>query len=94
MGYPTAFIDRQLVLKILFEKLPDPSKVLLHKKVVRVEQTEVSATVHCKDGLQYSGDVVAGADGVHSIIRNEMWRHFESQGQSGIIATDKKGIYL
>jgi len=71
-GYPIAFLDRQLLLKILAKRIVEPSKILLDKRVTSVENSADGVTVHCEDSTQYQGDVVAGADGVHSIVRNEM----------------------
>lgn len=49
--------------------------------------------VTCMDGSQFVGDVVAGADGVHSRVRQEMWRHVEMDGVAKALAKDKKGEF-
>lgn len=74
-SYPTTFLDRQAVLQILYDGLEDKSKVVVNKKVVAIDDSETVVNVHCDDGSQYTGDVVAGADGVHSVTRKEMWRY-------------------
>lgn len=40
-----------------------------HRRLVRVEQSDKSVTAHFADGTRASGDVLIGADGVHSATR-------------------------
>ncbi|CZR68336.1 related to hydroxylase [Phialocephala subalpina] len=92
MGYPLAFLDRQFILKVLFNHVDDKSKILVNKKVLSVDHAAAGVVVNCKDGSQYVGDIVAGADGVHSVIRHEMWRHADSCGPLDLMAKDKTGL--
>ena len=80
-----------MVLQVLSEHLPDPSRVLVNKRIVSVEHSEEGAVVHCKDGSQFHGHVIVGADGINSMIRNEMWRRFDEQGLSRRIGQDRTG---
>ncbi|RSM08654.1 hypothetical protein CEP52_004613 [Fusarium oligoseptatum] len=75
IGYPQIFIDRQTLLRVLYDKLKFKDRVLTQKRVTRVDMTEGQVKVHTADGSTYSGDIVVGADGVHSAIREEMRRH-------------------
>jgi 2-polyprenyl-6-methoxyphenol hydroxylase-like FAD-dependent oxidoreductase len=68
------FGDRQLLLQALYMVLKDKSKILMGKKVQKVDQHQGGITVHCQDGTTYQGDIVAGAEGCHSTVRREMWR--------------------
>ena len=68
-------IDRQLVLDILYRNLADRSRVHLGKRISKVDHFEHGVVAHCTDGSSYQGDVIAGVDGVHSTVRQEMWRH-------------------
>jgi 2-polyprenyl-6-methoxyphenol hydroxylase-like FAD-dependent oxidoreductase len=72
-----AFLQRRDLLRIISDHLPDKSKIHLSKRVVSVDHSESGVTVHCKDGSEYHGDIVVGADGVHSTIRGEMREHME-----------------
>ncbi|KAL2817621.1 hypothetical protein BJX63DRAFT_429666 [Aspergillus granulosus] len=73
-GYPLAFLDRQKVLELLGASLPSPDKLHVDTKVVQVEEMADSVRVHASSGVCYDGDIVVGADGVHSVVREEMWR--------------------
>lgn len=74
--------------------MKDKSKVLPDKRVVSIDQTADGVVVKCKDGSSYTGDIVAGADGIHSTVRYEMWRHAETHGDGALIAKDRKGEFL
>ncbi|KAK2686996.1 hypothetical protein QWA68_013598 [Fusarium oxysporum] len=74
-GYPQIFIDRQMLLQILFDNIRSKDRVMTRKRVVRVETAENHVRVHTQDGCTYTGDIVVGADGVHSAVRKEMWRN-------------------
>ena len=43
-----------------------------NKKVSSISTTPSSATVHCADGTSYTGTLVIGADGAHSLVRAQM----------------------
>ena len=63
--YPVARTDLQ---RMLLERF-GVANVQLNSKCVAVEQTADSATAIFEDGRRATGDVVIGADGTHSIIR-------------------------
>jgi 2-polyprenyl-6-methoxyphenol hydroxylase-like FAD-dependent oxidoreductase len=64
-----AFVVRRADLhRALVEQL-DPSTVTLGTRATRVEQTGRAATVRFADGREVTGDVVVGADGLHSVVR-------------------------
>ncbi|KAK1710565.1 hypothetical protein CaCOL14_004516 [Colletotrichum acutatum] len=82
LGYPSIFIDRQMLLQVLYDNLKNKDKVIPEKRVEKVELLEEGVHVHTKDGSVYEGDIVVGADGIHSTVREEMWRigHDERPG--------------
>lgn len=91
--YPVAWLPREQLLRILYDNIPDKSKVLVNKKVKRVDQSDDGVVVHCEDGSEYTGSMIAGADGVHSTIREEMWRHMEQSKKGKSMAKrDRKGM--
>jgi 2-polyprenyl-6-methoxyphenol hydroxylase-like FAD-dependent oxidoreductase len=69
-----AFLDRHSFIQFLYDHIQDKSKVLTRKRVARVETGEVDARVVTTDGSVYVGDIVVGADGIHSTVRREMDR--------------------
>ena len=95
-GYDRGFLERGEILKILYDNLPDDSKhskLLVDKRIVDTVHKSDSITVHCTDGSKYSGDVLAGTDGIHSKVRSEMWRiSNESIVQNGIPKSEQKPL--
>lgn len=69
------FIDRQMLIQVLYSNLKHKERVLTSKRAVSVDIMESSARVTTKDGQVFSGDIVVGADGIHSTVRKEMWRN-------------------
>nr|BAM84049.1 FAD-dependent monooxygenase [Tolypocladium album] len=72
-GYPISFLERQKFLQILYSKIRYKERVHTGQKAVRIESHESHVVVRTAD-KQYSGHLVVGADGVHSIVRSEIWR--------------------
>lgn len=91
-GYPVIFLMRQQALDVLWNRLPEKSRVLVGKKVVKVQQSSTGATVQCLDGSTYTGDIVVGADGVHSIIHKEMCRSMEMTKPGDMLLSENKSI--
>ncbi|KAL8788616.1 MAG: hypothetical protein Q9195_007211 [Heterodermia aff. obscurata] len=90
-GYPIAFLDRRLYLQILYDALPDKTRVHLGAKVVGIEETTNGVSARTSNQASYDGDIVVGADGVHSRVRNEMWRIADTVSPGFISAGEKQG---
>ena len=85
MSYPLALVQRVTLLQSLERRLRSgKGRVLTGKKVQTIEQDGRGVTVHCTDGSSYHGDIVVGADGVRSKVRQEMWRASSEQGLGNI----------
>ncbi|KAJ5608953.1 monooxygenase [Penicillium herquei] len=90
-GYPINFLDRQTLLQILYAHLEDDQeKVLTGKRVINVEHFPTHVVAYCKDGSSYKGDLIIGADGVHSTVRNLMWNYMEAHGLSEKMEQERK----
>ncbi|CEI63201.1 unnamed protein product [Fusarium venenatum] len=73
-GYPVVFVERQTLLRTLYDNMHDKDKVLLQKRFVKLEHSDDKVIVTTQDGCTYEGDIVIGADGMHSLVRKEMHR--------------------
>ncbi|PVH89546.1 BcBOA8 protein [Cadophora sp. DSE1049] len=90
-GYPASFLQRRDLLEALSDGIPDKTKIHLSKRVSKVEHTDTEVVVHCQDGSTYSGDIVVGADGVHSTVRSLMQDHID-RSSPGKADKDRKGL--
>ncbi|MCJ1243270.1 hypothetical protein MMC30_000467 [Trapelia coarctata] len=88
-GYPVSFLDRQKFLAILYNRLKDKTKVHVKKEVISIEHLKFGVRVKTADGSRYDGDLVVGADGVHSRTRSEMWKHAD-EDRPGLITSQEK----
>lgn len=68
-----AFLERRQVLKVLYDNLRDKSKIYSPCKALEIRLTDTGVRVET-DGEVFEGDIVVGADGVHSHVRREMER--------------------
>ncbi|KAJ0416307.1 hypothetical protein BJY00DRAFT_304207 [Aspergillus carlsbadensis] len=87
-GYPISFLDRQMVLQLLYDNIRDKSKILTNKRVQRVDLVDQKVVAHTTDGSTYYGDILVGGDGIHSTVRKEMWR-LANKLSPGWIAPDE-----
>jgi FAD-dependent urate hydroxylase len=69
--YPVARTDLQSMLLQAF----GPDHVYLNSRCIAVEQDATSATAIFEDGQRVTGDLVVGADGTHSAIRQYVVGH-------------------
>ncbi|KAI5194521.1 FAD/NAD(P)-binding domain-containing protein [Aureobasidium subglaciale] len=90
-GYGFAFSDRQDILQVLYDNIKDKSKIHVGKKLSQVRQHSGGVTVICEDDTSYTGDILAGADGVNSKARSEMWR-LADEVDSELVKADKNSL--
>lgn len=88
------------MLQVLYDNIRDKSKILTSKRVTKIELSEHDSGAFTADGLEYTGDIVIGADGVHSTVRREMKRlarqlkpgvfsESEEQGECALVPTNE-----
>ena len=68
------FFNRQWFLKVLYDQLKHKDCIYLRSRVDRIKPIEGGIQVTTKDDRSYTGDILIGADGIHSIVRQEMRR--------------------
>ncbi|KAL9947741.1 hypothetical protein ACHAO5_002501 [Verticillium nonalfalfae] len=74
-NYAISYLERETVLRVLYENLHDKSPIQLSRRIMRVDHSGTDGVVvHCQDGTIVAGDVLVGCDGVNSLVRREMWR--------------------
>ncbi|KAJ3020964.1 hypothetical protein HKX48_009437 [Thoreauomyces humboldtii] len=74
-GYPAVRIMRPTLHKILLEAAGEMENLVEIKygtKMNRIEENDDGVTVHFEDGSMAKGDVLIGADGIHSKVREHV----------------------
>jgi salicylate hydroxylase len=86
-GFPYMMLYRPDLHRILVDALcaVRPDALTLNAKVVKVEQREEGVSASLQDGTAVSGDLLIGADGVHSVTRAQ-WIAEDKPRFSGCIA--------
>ncbi|KAF9437964.1 hypothetical protein BGZ76_010418, partial [Entomortierella beljakovae] len=79
-GYPAIILDRPAFYNILLKNLPK-GKILYNKRVLAIEQDLEGATAKCADGSSYVADIVVGADGAYSAVRQNMYKNLKKKGK-------------
>lgn len=94
-GYQLTFFERQKLLGFMYEAQTDKSKLLANKAVVSIEENESGVKVTTSDGSVYDGDIVIGADGVWSRVREHMWSQMEkAEKPPAELQEDRSGEFL
>lgn len=69
------------VLYELILKLVPPCKILFDKKVLSISETDEMVLVRTGDNTAYEGDILVGADGAHSTVRQYMYEALKTEGK-------------
>ena len=83
-------MERRNFLRIVHAQLPDKSKILEGKRVVDVTDNDEGVRVELQDGTFEEGDILIGCDGVHSSVRELMWKSANASIPGHISAREKR----
>ncbi|KAF9963801.1 hypothetical protein BGZ65_011257 [Modicella reniformis] len=79
-GYDFLMFARPDMHHLLFSKIP-PEKVLMKKRVLSIEQNEHGVMIRLADGSTHHGDILVGADGSYSGVRQGLFKLMEKKGE-------------
>ncbi|KAF9924758.1 hypothetical protein BGZ65_008150, partial [Modicella reniformis] len=79
VGYEQIIFARPRLYEIMLKQVP-PHKISHNKKVLRTEEKEGKVTIFCSDNTRYSGDILVGADGAYSGVRQSLYRKLDEKG--------------
>ncbi|KAF9114617.1 hypothetical protein BGX27_010282 [Mortierella sp. AM989] len=79
-GYDTLIMSRIDLHSTLLSHIP-AEKVLLGKEVTSIVQNDNGVTVHTADGMTYDADILIGADGTYSGVRQSLYKTMTDDGQ-------------
>lgn len=71
-GFPTRSVSRQTIVDLLSDGLPD-DLIRYGTGCASVTHDADSATAVFEDGTSATGDLLIGADGIHSVVRRRLW---------------------
>ncbi|KAF9392199.1 hypothetical protein CPC16_003510 [Podila verticillata] len=88
-GYDNVICSRPMLYDLLLSKVPS-TNIHMNSKVVSLCQDNDGVTVQCSDGTTYRGDILIGADGAYSTVRQSLYESLEKDGK--LPETDKEGL--
>lgn len=83
-----------MLLQALYQNINDKSKIKANKKVVNVILHSSSVEARTNDGGTFTGNILVGADGIHSSVRKEMWRLANAMEPGYIPQSEDTGDYM
>ncbi|KAF9160881.1 hypothetical protein BGX21_001434 [Mortierella sp. AD011] len=79
VGYNNILFARPKLYEILLRRIP-PQKLFLGKKVLKTQERDRKVHIFCSDNSIYQGDILVGADGAYSGVRQSLYRQLDEQG--------------
>ncbi|KAF8983517.1 hypothetical protein BGZ52_000839 [Haplosporangium bisporale] len=69
-------VARPDLYDLLWRQIPR-EYILLQKKVLSFEQSDEGVTINCSDSSSYTGDILVGADGAYSAVRQNLFKELK-----------------
>ncbi|KAF9427679.1 hypothetical protein BGZ76_002232 [Entomortierella beljakovae] len=85
-GTLSYIISRPKLQNILLDLIPS-ERIHLNKRVQSYVETDVGIIIKTSDGMTHEGDILVGADGTYSAIRQCLYEQLDKKGQ--LPSTDK-----
>ncbi|KAG0339065.1 hypothetical protein BG000_002914 [Podila horticola] len=80
LGYDVIVFPRPALYDLLLAKIPK-HKISFRKKVLSIQETSHGVVINCADSSSYEGDIVVGADGAYSAVRQSLYKQLEKQNK-------------
>ncbi|KAG0266775.1 hypothetical protein DFQ27_009444 [Actinomortierella ambigua] len=78
-GYTSLMFPRPDLMQVLLRQVP-PHKIAWGKRVLSTMQNTNGVMVRCASGETFDGDILVGADGAYSAVRQSMYKNLEMKG--------------
>ncbi|KAG0092076.1 hypothetical protein BGZ92_010907 [Podila epicladia] len=78
VGYGQYIISRPDLYDLLINSIPK-ERILLGKRVLSSIQNRDSVMVRCADNTSYHGDILVGADGAYSAVRQNLYKSLKEK---------------
>ncbi|KAF9160882.1 hypothetical protein BGX20_002359, partial [Mortierella sp. AD010] len=78
VGYNNILFARPKLYELLFKRIPT-AKITLGKKIARTEEKDGKVHIFCSDDTTFQGDILVGADGTYSAVRQSLYELLREQ---------------
>ncbi|KAF8946744.1 hypothetical protein BGZ47_011488 [Haplosporangium gracile] len=79
-GYPSYIIARPLLYELFLSKVP-VHKILFGKRVLTIVEEDDKVKIQTADNVVYEGDILVGADGAYSAVRQQLYNRLKKEGK-------------
>ncbi|KAK3816922.1 MAG: hypothetical protein JOS17DRAFT_758561 [Linnemannia elongata] len=79
-GYGQYIVARPQLYELLFKQVP-AHKIHLGKRVLNISEKDDKVTVHLSNNQTFEGDIIVGADGAYSAVRQRMYEQLKVEGK-------------
>lgn len=73
-------VSRPDLYDLLWCQIPK-EKIQMNKKVVSMKQNDEGVVIRCSDNTSYHGDILVGADGAHSAVREQLFKDLKKKNK-------------
>ncbi|KAG0082904.1 hypothetical protein BGZ92_011257 [Podila epicladia] len=77
-GEKTYVVARPLLYELMLRQIP-PHKIHMGKRVLSILQNEHGVMIRCSDNQTHHGDILVGADGAYSGVRQSMYNQLKKE---------------
>lgn len=79
-GYYSYIVSRPLFYDLLLKLVP-AEKIHFGKRILTISEKEERVTIQTADNRTYEGDILVGADGAYSAVRQRMYESLRQEGR-------------
>ncbi|KAF9182239.1 hypothetical protein BGZ51_004857 [Haplosporangium sp. Z 767] len=78
-GYESIVFARPDLYELMLKQVP-PQKIMMSKRILRTEEKDDQVFIYCSDNSIYQGDILVGADGAYSGVRQSLYKRLNEKG--------------
>ncbi|KAF9431015.1 hypothetical protein BGZ94_000482 [Podila epigama] len=79
-GYKQHVVSRPALYDLLLRQIP-PQYIYLGKRILSYKETSEGIKIQCSDNSRYLGDILVGADGAYSAVRQQLYKHLKENSK-------------
>ncbi|KAF9144371.1 hypothetical protein BG015_000132 [Linnemannia schmuckeri] len=79
-GSPSYIVARPLLYNLLLGLIP-PKKIHFGKRILTITEEDDKVKIQAADSSVYEGDILVGADGAYSAVRQQLYNRLKKRGE-------------
>lgn len=92
VGYDYIVFSRPELYNLLLAQI-DADRIHFGKRIVSIkDKADEGIEIHCSDNSSYTGDILVGADGAYSAVRQGIYKDLEEKGK--LPSSDAQGLKM